>query len=136
MTAGELLSRIASIQKEIDFRKEKIEDLNERAEGLSVRSPDVSGVQRSDVSPMATAVGRKIDLEREIEELLAEQIRLTSYFDRIDDVTLRRLLFLRYVRNSRWGDISRTLGYCVQHLHRLQRKATEKLDQVLKDATQ
>ena len=134
MTAWELLSRIASIQKEIDFRKEKIEDLNERAEGLSVRRPDASGAQRSDVSPMATAVCSRIKIEDEIARLEAERDSLVAVIERVDDDNLRLLLYLRYVRRLPWEDINAKLHYCRSNTFRLHQLAINRLDSVLQES--
>ena len=73
MTAKALLERIIRIRKAIDYRNTKIEALVEQAENTSARLTGMPHNQSADPSPMATAICRKIDLEREIAELDEER---------------------------------------------------------------
>ena len=72
MTAKALLERIIKIRKAIDYRRTKIDALTEQAENTSARLTGMPHNPRSDSSPMASAICRKVDLEMEIRDLLNE----------------------------------------------------------------
>ena len=100
MTAKALLERIIRIRKAIDYRNTKIEALVEQAENTSARLTGMPHNQSADPSPMATAICRKIDLEREIAELDEERKSLIAKIDLLEDDDLSRLLVLRYVQEA------------------------------------
>lgn len=133
MTAKALLERIIRIRKAIDYRNTKIEALVEQAENTSARLTGMPHNQSADPSPMATAICRKLDLEREIAELDEERKVLIAKIDVLDDDELSRLLVLRYVQEAQWDDIMAEMGYCQSHIFRLHQKAIRLLDNILKD---
>lgn len=135
MTAKALLERIIRIRKAIDYRNTKIEALVEQAKNTSARLTGMPHNQSADPSPMATAICRKIDLEREIAELDEERKSLIAKIDLLEDDDLSRLLVLRYVQEAQWDDIMAEMGYGHTHIFRLHRTAIGKLDTILKDGT-
>ena len=135
MTAKELLNRIIKIRKAIDYRNTKIDALVAQAENTSARLTGMPHNPSSDPSPMATAICRKIDLEREIEELDFERKSLIAKIDLLGNDDLSRLLLLRYVQEAPWDDIMAEMGYCHSHIFRMHRTAIAQLDALLKDGT-
>ena len=135
MTAKALLERIIKIRKAIDYRNTKIDALVEQAENASARLTGMPHNPSSDPSPMATAICRKVDLEREIAELAAERDALIGKIDLLEDSDLSRLLTLRYVQEAPWDDIMAEMGYCHSHIFRMHRTAIAQLDTLLKDGT-
>ena len=133
MTAKALLERIIRIRKAIDYRNTKIEALVEQAENTSARLTGMPHNQSADPSPMATAICRKLDLEREIAELDEERKVLIAKIDVLDDDELSRLLVLRYVQEAQWDDIMAEMGYSPSWIFTLHKRAKEKLDEVLKE---
>ena len=133
MTARALLERIIKIRKAIDYRNTKIDALVAQAENTSARLTGMPHNPSSDPSPMATAICRKVDLEREIAELAAERDALIGKIDLLEDSDLSRLLTLRYVQEAPWDDIAAAMGFCERHIYRLHRAAVEELDNRLKD---
>lgn len=135
MTAKALLERIIKIRKAIDYRNTKIDALVAQAENTSARLTGMPHNPSSDTSPMATAICRKIDLEREIEELDLERKSLIAKIDLLENEDLSRLLLLRYVQEAPWDDIMAEMGYCHSHIFRMHRTAIAQLDALLKDGT-
>lgn len=135
MTAKALLERIIKIRKAIDYRNTKIDALVEQAENTSARLTGMPHNPSSDPSPMATAICRKVDLEREIAELAAERDALIGKIDLLEESDLSRLLTLRYVQEAPWDDIMAEMGYCHSHIFRMHRTAITQLDALLKDGT-
>ncbi len=135
MTAKALLERIIKIRKAIDYRNTKIDALVAQAENTSARLTGMPHNPSSDPSPMATAICRKIDLEREIEELDFERKSLIAKIDLLGNDDLSRLLLLRYVQEAPWDDIMAEMGYCHSHIFRMHRTAIAQLDALLKDGT-
>ena len=133
MTAKALLERIIKIRKAIDYRNTKIDALVEQAENTSARLTGMPHNPSSDTSPMATAICRKVDLEREIAELDLERKSLIAKIDLLENEDLSRLLLLRYVQEAPWDDIAAEMGFCERHIYRLHRAAVEELDNRLKD---
>lgn len=133
MTARALLERIIKIRKAIDYRNTKIDALVAQAENTSARLTGMPHNPSSDTSPMATAICRKVDLEREIEELDLERKTLIAKIDLMENEDLSRLLLLRYVQEAPWDDIAAEMGFCERHIYRLHRAAVEELDNRLKD---
>jgi len=135
MTAKELLERIIKIRKAIDYRKTKIDALVSQAENTSCRLTGLPHNPSPDTSPMATAICKKVDLEREIETLEAERNAHIAKIDILEDEVLSRLLNLRYVQEAKWDVIMAEMGYCETHIHRLHRKALTLLDKKLKEGS-
>ncbi len=135
MTAKALLERIIKIRKAIDYRNTKIDALVAQAENTSARLTGMPHNPSSDPSPMATAICRKVDLEREIEELDFERKSLIAKIDLLGNDDLSRLLLLRYVQEAPWDDIMAEMGYCHSHIFRMHRTAIAQLDTLLKDGT-
>ena len=133
MTAKELLERIIKIRKAIDYRKTKIDALVAQAENTSCPLTGMPHNPSPDTSPMATAICKKVDLEREIETLEAERNAHIAKIDILEDDVLSRLLNLRYVQEAKWDEIMADLGYCQAHVFRLYHSAIKKLDEKLKD---
>ena len=135
MTANELLTKIIKLRKAIDYRKAKIASLVARAENTSANLTGMPHNPVKDPSPMATAIGRKVDLEAEVNMLTEERNTLIAQIDLVEDDDLARLLNLRYAQEINWDEIMAEMNYSHSWLFQLHRKAKEKLDKVLKDRT-
>ena len=121
MTAKALLERIIKIRKAIDYRRTKIDALTEQAENTSARLTGMPHNPRSDSSPMASAICRKVDLEMEITKLAEERKALIAKIDLLENDDLSRLLILRYVQETPWDDIAAEMGFCERHICTKQR---------------
>lgn len=133
MTAKTLLERIIKLRKAIAYRNTKIDALISQAQNISARMTGMPHNPSADPSPMATAICKKIDLEREIAELQAERESLIQKIDLLENDVLSQILNLRYVQEERWEEIATSLGYSEVHIFRLHRQAITLLDAILKD---
>ncbi len=133
MTAKELLAQIIKLRKAIDYRNTKIASLIAQAENTSCRLTGMPHNPSPDPSPMATAICKKGDLEKEIEKLKYERDALIAKIDLLEDETLSKLLTRRYVDEAKWDDIMADIGYGPAQVYRLHRTAIEKLNKILKD---
>lgn len=111
----------------------KIDALIEQAENTSARLTGMPHNPRSDSSPMASAICRKVDLEIEITKLAEERKALIAKIDLLENDDLSRLLILRYVQETPWDDIAAEMDFCERHIYRLHKAAVEELDNRLKD---
>ena len=135
MTAKELLRRIISIRKAIDFRKTKIELLAAQAEKTTACITGMPHNPAANRSPLETTLCRKLDLEREIAQLEAERNALIAKIDLLEDAELSILLTLRYVKEERWEMIMAEMNYSERHVFRLHGKAIAELDEKMKDGS-
>ena len=135
MTARTLLERIIKLRKAIAYRNTKIDALISQAQNISARMTGMPHNPSADPSPMATAICKKIDLEREIAELQAERESLIAKIDLLEEADLSRILTLRYVQEEVWDDIMAEMGYGHSHIFRMHQTALKKLDTILKDGT-
>lgn len=135
MTAKELLGRIISIRKAIDFRKTKIKLLAVQAENTAACLTGMPHNPTANPSPMETTLCRKLDLEREITQLAAERKALIAKIDLLEDAELSILLTLRYVKEERWETIMAEMNYSERHVFRLHGKAIAELDEKMKDGS-
>ena len=135
MTARTLLERIIRIRKAIDYRRTKIDTLTDQAEISSSRLTGMPHNPSPAASAIENAICRKVDLEREIEELEKERNTLIAQIDLIEDPDLSKLLMLRYVQEAQWDVIAAEMGYCSTHIYRIHQKAISELDKRLKDGS-
>ena len=133
MTAKELLNKIISIRKSIDYRKTKLEAAVKRA----VRTtPHLTGMPHnpsSDSSMLATAVSEKIDLEREISELEEERKALIAKIDLLGEDDYSRILVLRYAHEEKWETIMAEMNYSPSWTYHMHLEAIKRLDVILKE---
>lgn len=131
MTARTLLERIIRIRKAIDYRRTKIDTLTDQAEISSSRLTGMPHNPSPAASAIENAICRKVDLEREIEELEKERNTLIAQIDLIEDPDLSKLLMLRYVQEAQWDVIAAEMNYSSPWVFKLHRRARQKLDDVL-----
>jgi hypothetical protein len=46
---------------------------------------------------------------------------------RLDDELQLKIVILRHMKKMKWEDISNATNYCIRHLHRLHKKAMDKI---------
>ena len=135
MTAKELLNGIIKLRKAIDYRKMKIEMLEAAAESVTAPITGMPHSPSSDPSAMATAICKKIDLEREVTELTEKRDSLIAQIDLLDNEDYQTLLNLRYAQEEKWEDIMAAMNYSETHVHRIHRAALASFDEILKDGS-
>lgn len=106
MAAKEFLENIRKLQRAIDCKLEKIATLRELATGTSVNLSGMPHNPSSQKSPMANAVCKIVDLEREVEALQQERQAAIDFLCTMEDSRLCTVLIKRYVQEKEWEDIA------------------------------
>lgn len=112
MTAKEYLSQIHYMDERINILIQERDALKSRAQCNQSPQMDADKVSSSGGSPapMADAVDRYVDIEREIDELMDEygvkRWKIVRQIESLPDPRHRELLYLRYVKWKRLEDIA------------------------------
>lgn len=106
MTAKEYLLSIGRMKRIIAAKEEKIRALMEIATNTSQALTGMPHNPSGSKSPMADAICKKIDLEREVEEIRAKRNAAIEYLNSLPDTEETVILIKRYVRELTWEDIS------------------------------
>ena len=125
MEIKEWLSRgwgIASRIEELEREKKK---LFEAAVG-TVGHSDPDRVQVNYASAAAV-------IDREKEELIAVLAEITGLISKVENITFRRLLSMRYIEFMRWEDIAWEMYYNVRHIYKVHEKALIEANKILDD---
>jgi DNA-directed RNA polymerase specialized sigma subunit len=136
MTAKELLHSIKKMRLAIEAKEEKIAALQEMATNIS---PNLSGMPhnpRREQSSMANAVGKIVDLEREIEILKKQRQAAIDTIDLLPAGIYSKVLIKRYVREEIWEDIAAELQYSGSHIYQVHREAADSLQKFLENRSQ
>lgn len=140
MTSKEYLSQVYWLNRIINNKLEQKEELEALAERTTVNisQEKISGGNRSR-SPMEDTTVKLIDLSNEINDDVDELIKLKEEVDdtiqKLGDYRHRTILEMRYLNNKAWPYITRTLGYDRSTVFRQHKKALEKVDELIKNAT-
>lgn len=127
MTKTEL-SKLGSIQKEIELIKKELDTITEeyvtdKVTGSMVEHPyvlthfKISGYDSEGYSVKVERLERK--LKRKFDELMDERIRIEEYIESIDNATTRMILRLRHINGMKWEQIGYEIGYSARHVRRL-----------------
>lgn len=135
MTAKEFLNQAYLLDQRIKSKSDQIQRLNDLATNCS---PNLSGMPhnpRQTNSPIADAVCKIIDLEREIaldmNRLVEIKKEIVEVIGKVDDVELRTLLEQRYLCGNTWEEITMSLYHNRRWIFRLHDKALEKVQKIL-----
>ena len=125
MTAKEYLSQARQIDQRIEARCEERERLMSRL--TTGRMTHLTGMPRGGGYDWTDALAKLVELDRqlggEIMELCRLKREINETIDRVEDMTYRRLLELRYRNYMRWDDIADTMGYDVRWVYVLHGRA-------------
>lgn len=136
MEIKEWLSRgwgIASRIEELEREKKK---LFEAAVG-TVGHSDPDRVQtspgNSSERKMVNYASAAAVIDREKEELIAVLAEITGLISKVENITFRRLLSMRYIEFMRWEDIACEMYYNVRHIYKVHEKALIEANKILDD---
>ena len=129
----EELSKLGSIQKEIELIKRELNSITEeyvtdKVTGSMVEHPyiftsfKICGYDSSKVKRLERKLKRKLD------ELMDERARIEEYIESIDNATTRVILRLRHINGLKWHQIGRELGYSTQHIKRMYYRHIENME--------
>lgn len=131
MACKEWLLRAWEINDEINMLIEEQENAFLRATYRSQRS-DSEKVQSSKTNTAENRFTNYAEyagmIDAKIDELYSVKREIVSAIWQIDDNTLRKLLFLRYIRFRSWEQIAESMHYSYKHVvHILHPKALQKI---------
>lgn len=123
----EELSKLKSIQKEIELIKKELNTITEKyvtdkVTGSMVEHPyalthfKISGYDSEGYSVKVKRLERK--LKCKLDELMDERERLEEYIENIDNATIRMILRLRYINGLGWNQIGKELRYSERQVRR------------------
>ena len=127
----EELSRLRSIQKEIELIKKELSAITEeyvtdRVTGSMTEHPHIlthftiSGYASGDCSSKVKRLERK--LKCKLDELMDERARIEEYIESIDNATVRIILRLKHINGLKWEQIGREIGYTERQCRRIYKK--------------
>ncbi|WP_265445076.1 hypothetical protein [Acetivibrio straminisolvens] len=133
----EELSKLGSIQKEIELIRKELNTITEeyvtdKVTGSMVEHPyilthfKISGYDSEGYSVKAKRL--ELKLKRKLDELMDERARIEEYIESIDNATIRMILRLRHVNGLKWEQIGRELGYSTQHIKRMYYRHIENME--------
>jgi len=112
MTLKELYS-IPYLQEEIKDYEDKIKEMEELAESITAKltgMPHASGV-RDKVGECATVIAYYTAfLKDAVAKKVAQEKEITQYIESVEDAVLRRIMYLRFVKQHKWQDVADAVG--------------------------
>lgn len=134
MTVKEWLNRGYRIDSEINqliLEKDK-------AFAMATNTVTESGAERVQTSKANSSEIRFINyaayeelINERIDELYNIKCEISSVIRAIKDITLRQLLFMRYISFMKWEDIAEELGFTPQWVHVLHKRALRCVEKIL-----
>lgn len=129
IAAEKYLSRAFKINLRIKSKAKIIEELHDLATKVTATISDMPKAPSKSTSRMEEVVCRIVDLEAEIrkdmEELVALEHDIVFRIKALgeDNSKCQVVLELRYLSGKDWTDIAEALGYTVDNVYRIHRRA-------------
>lgn len=128
-----VLEDIEALENRVGQLKFELELLEENRTFIkSKRLDGVSAAAAPGAASYEKICDKTVDLKREIEaailELSQRRHELIALIQRVDDIVLSKILFLRYVKRMQLADIGAELGYSGNYVYHLHTKALDALD--------
>lgn len=135
MTAREYLDQAYKLDQRINSKLEQVSVLND----LALKTTGViTGMPHSPnhgSSRVSDAIDRIVDLQDEIQRDVVELVDIKRgimhVIKAVDDVDCRLLLEMRYLCYRSWEQIAVDMGYCIDNVFRVHRKALRLVEEVL-----
>ena len=125
--AKEYLSQAFRIDCRIHSKMEQISSLNDLATSVTVTYTDMPGSGNRNIDRMEKAIAAIVDLEAEIGEdvcrLVETKRNISHIIKSVGDPECQTLLELRYLCFKTWEEIAVEMGYCIDNVYRIHRKA-------------
>lgn len=132
MTVKEYLLQVKDLEEDIFDQKQYIETLRESLTSLGGMdiSPDKVQTSGADKDKFANVIAKVIDAEEKLkrmeEKLCLLKVQIAEQIHSMDDLQLKKLLELRYLKWKQYGTIrlvALEMGYSVDHTKKLHREA-------------
>ena len=134
MTTKEWLRRGIFLERQINALKEEREKLfalvTKSTGKIDDNKVQVSTMNGSD-NLLATYADYSLEIERQIDHLIAIKHEIIKTIDKVSDPTLKTLLMLRYVNIETWKQVANEMNYSKRQTLRLHKKALEAVEDVL-----
>lgn len=132
MTAKEYLSQAYRIDQRINSKIEQISSLHDLATKATQTLSDMPGSATRNVHRMEDVIVKIIDLENEvnaeIDRLVEVKRDITHFINEVPNPEEQTLLELRYLCFKTWEQIAVEMGYGLQNLYKLHRRALKNID--------
>ena len=130
--AKEYLGQAYRIDQRINSKIEQVSALNNMATKATSTISDMPGSATRNIHRMEDVIVKIIDLQNEInadiDELVDFKAEVMSVIKSIDNLEYQTLLELRYLCFKPWEQIAIELGYSINNVFKMHRKAIEKLE--------
>lgn len=129
--AKNYLSQAFGLNQRIESKIDQIGVLNDLATKATVTYSDMPKSPKRDGSRMEDAIIKIIDLEAEINQDMMKLVELKKDIIRrikaVEGAELQTILELRYLSYMRWEEIAIELGYGIDNVYYLHRKALDNI---------
>jgi len=123
MTAKDFLAQAYRIDQRINSKLEQVQSLRELATKATATLADSPVSGSRSVHSMSDIIDKMIDLENEInadiDRLVDLKREIVTVIKRVENPEQQTLLELRHLCFKTWEYIAVTLGYSLQHVHRI-----------------
>ena len=130
--AKEYLGQAYRIDQRINSKIEQVSALNNMATKATSTISDMPGSATRNIHRMEDVIVKIIDLQNEInadiDELVDFKAEVMSVIKSIDNLEYQTLLELRYLCFRPWEQIAIELGYSINNVFKMHRKAIELLE--------
>ena len=130
--AKNYLSQAFGLNQRIESKIDQIAILNDLATKATVTYSDMPKSPNRDGSRMEDAIIKIIDLESEINKDMMKLVELKKDIIRrvkaVESAELQTILELRYLSYMRWEEIAIELGYGIDNVYHLHRKALDEIE--------
>jgi DNA-directed RNA polymerase specialized sigma subunit len=127
MTAKEYLGQAYRLDQRINSKLEQVASLNELATKCTWALTGMPRNPNRRTSTMAEAVAKIIDLQTEInydiDRLIDLKREMVKLIKSVDNTECQTLLELRYLCFKTWEQIAVDMGYTIDNVYRIHRKA-------------
>ena len=135
MTAREFLNQAYKLDQRINSKLEQLRTLSELALKVTGAVSDMPHTTDRSASGPADTIVKIIDLQeeinRQVDELVDTKREIMHVIRSVDDTDCRLLLEMRYLCYRSWEQIAVDMGYCIDNVFRVHRKALRLVDAVL-----
>ena len=130
--AKKYLSQAFGLNQRIESKIDQIAVLNDLATKATVTYSDMPKSPNRDGSRMEDAIIKIIDLESEINKDMMKLVELKKDIihrvKAVESAELQTILELRYLSYMRWEEIAIELGYGIDNVYHLHRKALDEIE--------
>ena len=105
------LNKLYYLKIDIENIKDEIKSLPIISSPQTNGMPHGSGVSKTVEMYLLKKEALIEKLNQKIEKYTSELVRIEDIIDRIDDVEIRTMARMRFIKNMKWEDIGNAIGY-------------------------